>query len=135
MAGEIRDDLEHVEPYGYTSEPHVDAETFSLFFDGDRSHGVVFCVADRRYRMKPLKAEEVAIYDDLGQFDMQMTESQQNDPTDRHFTAETNAEGRTYIKAYKMRWDKVAKKPKRVAGAMSVGLWRTTPSQCLRNFL
>lgn len=46
---------------------------------------------------------------------MQMTESQQNDPTDWNFTAETNAEGRTYIKAYKMRWDKVAKKPKRVA--------------------
>lgn len=31
-----------------------------------------------------------------------------------NFTAETNAQGRTYIKAYKMGWDKVAKKPKRV---------------------
>ena len=31
-----------------------------------------------------------------------------------NFTAETNAEGRTYIKAYKMGWDKVAKKPRRV---------------------
>ena len=39
MAGEIRDEMEHVEPYGFTSEPHVDAETFSLFFDGDLSHG------------------------------------------------------------------------------------------------
>lgn len=68
MAGEIRDEMEHVEPYGFTSEPHVDAETFSLFFDGDRSHGVVFCVADRRYRLKLLKAGEVALYDDLGQF-------------------------------------------------------------------
>ena len=35
------------------------------------------------------------------------------DPVNWNFTAETNAQGRTYIKAYKMAWDKVAKKPKR----------------------
>ena len=67
LADEVRDDLEHVEPYGFTSEPLPEAEAFALFFGGDRSHGVVFCVADRRYRLKPLKCGEVAIYDDLGQ--------------------------------------------------------------------
>ena len=67
LADEVRDDLEHVEPYGFTSEPLPEAEAFTLFFDGDRSHGIVFTIADRRYRLKPLKAGEVAIFDDLGQ--------------------------------------------------------------------
>ncbi len=69
LADEVRDELEHAEPYGFTSEPHADGreDAFALFFDGDRSHGIVFCVADRRYRIKPLKPGEVAVYDDLGQ--------------------------------------------------------------------
>ena len=67
LADEVRDDLEHVEPYGFTSEPHPEAEAFALFFDGDRSHVIVFTIADRRYRLKPLKTGEVAIFDDLGQ--------------------------------------------------------------------
>ena len=67
LADEVRDDLEHVEPYGYTSEPLTEAEAFVLFFDGDRSHGITFCVADRRYRLKDLKPGEVAIFDDQGQ--------------------------------------------------------------------
>lgn len=69
LAGEMRDEVEHAEPYGFTSEPLTDGlpEAFALFFDGDRSHGIVFCVADRRYRLKSLNPGEVAIYDDLGQ--------------------------------------------------------------------
>lgn len=69
LADEVRDDLEHVEPYGFTSEPLGDEqpEAFALFFGGDRSHGVVFCVADRRYRLRNLKPGEVALYDDLWQ--------------------------------------------------------------------
>ena len=63
LADEVRDDLEHVEPYGFPSEP----EAFALFFGGDRSHGIVFCVADRRFRLKNMKPGEVALYDDLGQ--------------------------------------------------------------------
>lgn len=67
MADETIDDIEHVEPYGFTSHPKAGAEAFAGFFDGDRSHGVVLCVADRRYRLKGLAEGEMAIYDDLGQ--------------------------------------------------------------------
>lgn len=69
LAGEVRDQLEHVEPYGFTSEPLADGkpEAFALFFDGNRSNGIVFCVADRRYRITNMKSGEVAIYDDQGQ--------------------------------------------------------------------
>lgn len=69
LAGEVRSELEHVEPYGFTSEPKTDgnAEAFAMFFDGNRSNGIIFCVADRRYRLTNMKQGEVAIYDDQGQ--------------------------------------------------------------------
>lgn len=67
-AGEIKDDLEHFEPYGYTSCPKPGAEGLALFLGGDRSHGVVVCVADRRFRLKELKPGEVAIYTDEGDY-------------------------------------------------------------------
>ena len=62
--GEGKNDIEHLEPYGFTSAPLTGAEAFAAYFDGDRSHGVVLVVADRRYRLKGLEGGEVAIYDD-----------------------------------------------------------------------
>ena len=67
LAGEVRSELEHAEPYGFTSEPIMGAEAFAAFFDGNRSNGIVFCIADRRYRITDMEAGEVAIYDDQGQ--------------------------------------------------------------------
>lgn len=67
LAGEVKDRLEHFEPYGFTSEVKPGAEALAMFFDGDRSHGVIMQVADRRYRMKGMQSGEVAVYDDLGQ--------------------------------------------------------------------
>lgn len=67
MAGEEgKSDIEHLEPYGFTSAPLAGAEAVAAYFDGDRSHGVVLVVADRRYRIKGLTAGEVAIYSDEG---------------------------------------------------------------------
>ena len=67
LAGETKDQVEYLEPYGLTSNPNPGAECLALFLDGDRSHGVVVCVADRRYRLKNLASGEVALYDDQGQ--------------------------------------------------------------------
>ena len=67
LAGEQKDAVEHFEPYGFTSHAKAGAEAFAAFFDGDRSHGVVLCVADRRYRLTGLAEGEMAIHDDLGQ--------------------------------------------------------------------
>jgi phage baseplate assembly protein V len=64
--GEVKDAMEHLEPYGYTSCPHEGAEGFAAFLGADRSHGVVLVVADRRYRLQGLQAGEVAIYTDEG---------------------------------------------------------------------
>lgn len=67
MSDETKDNVEHFEPYGFTSEPLPGAEHVSAFFDGDRSHGVTLIVADRRYRLVGLVAGEMAIFDDQGQ--------------------------------------------------------------------
>lgn len=60
-------DLPYFEQYGFTSRPNPGAEVVASFYDGDRSHGVILCIADRRYRLTGLSSGEVAIYDDVGQ--------------------------------------------------------------------
>lgn len=68
LDGEVKDRLEHFEPYGFTSHPHPgSAEAAVMFLDGDRSHGIVLVVANRKYRMTGLKEGEIGIKDDLGQ--------------------------------------------------------------------
>ena len=65
-AGEVKDGLEHFEPYGFTSNPLAGAEGIAAFIGGDRSHGVLLVVADRRYRIQGMEPGEVAIYPDEG---------------------------------------------------------------------
>lgn len=67
LADEVADNIERFQEYGFTSHPHVGAEAVVIFPGGDRSHGLVVAVDDRRYRIK-VAAGEVALYDDLGQF-------------------------------------------------------------------
>lgn len=67
LAGEVKDNVEHFEPYGFTSNPNAGAEVIAAFFDGDRSHGIIVVAADRRYRITGLATGEMAIHDDQGQ--------------------------------------------------------------------
>lgn len=67
LADESKSDVEHFEPYGFTSHPKGGAEGVVLFPDGDRSHGFLVVVADRRYRLTGLREGEVALHDDQGQ--------------------------------------------------------------------
>lgn len=66
LPGELLGGLEHFEPYGFGSRAFAGSEVLSVFFNGDRSHGVVLITADRRYRLK-LEEGEVAVFDDQGQ--------------------------------------------------------------------
>jgi len=66
IGGEPIANVEHIEPYGFTSAALAGAEAVVLFPSGDRSHGVAIAVADRRYRLKGLAGGEVAIYTDEG---------------------------------------------------------------------
>ncbi|SPB16533.1 baseplate assembly protein [Caballeronia novacaledonica] len=67
LADETADNVEHFEPYGFTSRPHAGAEVVAVFPDGDRSHAIAVVVADRRYRLTGLADGDVAVHDDKGQ--------------------------------------------------------------------
>jgi len=67
LPGEVREAMERIQDYGFTSVPHAGQETLALFVGGDRSNGVVIAVNDRLYRLKGLQTGEVALYDDQGQ--------------------------------------------------------------------
>lgn len=67
LDGEVRDGIEILHQYGFTSIPNGKPEGLYFSVGGDRDHGVLICVADRQFRLKSLAAGEVALYDDLGQ--------------------------------------------------------------------
>jgi len=67
LKGELRDQVERMQNYGFTSVPFAGADAAVAFVGGDRAHGIVLVVDDRRYRLTGLAAGEVAMYDDQGQ--------------------------------------------------------------------
>lgn len=64
LDGEVRDAIEILHQYGYTSVAPGKPEGLYFSVGGDRDHGVMICVADRQHRRKNLAAGEVAIYTD-----------------------------------------------------------------------
>lgn len=66
LAGEVRDNAERMQDYGFTSHPHPGAEGVGLAVGGSRDHVLVLAVGDRRYRLRGLAQGEVAMYSDEG---------------------------------------------------------------------
>jgi phage gp45-like len=66
LSDEAKETVEHLEPYGYTSNPLPGAEVLFAFIEGDRSHGVAVVASDRRYRVQNLASGDVAVYDNRG---------------------------------------------------------------------
>ncbi|NMY07576.1 phage baseplate assembly protein V [Pseudomonas veronii] len=64
LKDELRDDIEHMQNYGFTSHAKG-GDVAVAFIGGNREQGIVLAVDDRRYRIV-LQAGEVAMYDDLG---------------------------------------------------------------------
>ncbi|HEY9200774.1 MAG TPA: phage baseplate assembly protein V [Gammaproteobacteria bacterium] len=66
LSGELLDNVEHFEPYGFTAHPHAGAEALVASLGGNRSHAVVISIADRQFRLRELAPGEVALYTDEG---------------------------------------------------------------------
>lgn len=64
LADETLDDVEHHEPYGFSSHPHPKAEAIVLSLGGERQNAVVPVVSDRRYRPTGLQRGEVILFTD-----------------------------------------------------------------------
>jgi phage gp45-like len=75
LSGERLTELEYFHPYGFTSVPlppddkdgKKAAEVIVGFLSGNRSHGVVLAVSDRRHRPKDWKPGESGLHDHQGQ--------------------------------------------------------------------
>ncbi len=63
---DTRGEVERVQNYGFTSRPANGAEAVVAFVGGDRAHGLVLAVDDRRYRIRNLSNGEVVVYDLTG---------------------------------------------------------------------
>lgn len=66
LDGEVVDNVERAQNYGFTSVPHGGAECFVAFIGSGREHGIILAVDDRRYRLQGLEDGEVALYTDEG---------------------------------------------------------------------
>lgn len=66
LEGEIVDDGEHFQGYGFKSVPLPGAEAVVLFPNGDRAHPLVVGVDDRRHRPTGWAAGESGLYNNHG---------------------------------------------------------------------
>lgn len=66
LDGEVRDEIERFQSYGFSSNPREGAEAVVVFVGGRRDHGLAIQVDDRRYRIRNLESGEVAVYNDTG---------------------------------------------------------------------
>jgi phage gp45-like len=68
LKDEIRDDVDRVQQYGFTSCPKPGADAVVIFVGGNRDHGIVIATDDARYRFKSMADGEVALYTDEGDY-------------------------------------------------------------------
>ena len=66
LADDVRDDVEHMEPYGFTSHPPGGSEGVVLNVGGDTGHPIAINFGNRGSRPTDLEAGEVAIYHQNG---------------------------------------------------------------------
>ena len=68
LANETKDNVERIQEYGFTSNPHPGAQVVFINFAGNRDHPAIIAVDDPRYRKNNLATGEVALYTDEGDF-------------------------------------------------------------------
>lgn len=65
QGGTALDDVEHFEPFGFTSHPLPNAEAVVLAFNGNGSHSIAIVAGDQRYRLE-IEEGEAAMYNNFG---------------------------------------------------------------------
>lgn len=68
LSGEVRDRVERLQNYGFTSVPLPGCRAVVVFPGGDRSSGIVVATDDAGARKRGLAAGEVAVYNNEGDY-------------------------------------------------------------------
>ncbi len=66
LADETLQDLEHLQEYGFASNPPAGSEAVVIPLGGATSHGVIVCTQHGQYRIKNLSPGETAIFNHEG---------------------------------------------------------------------
>ncbi|MGV3581914.1 MAG: phage baseplate assembly protein domain-containing protein [Methylophilus sp.] len=66
LDNEVLDNVDRIQPYGFSYKPKSGCQAYTVFPSGDRSHGLCIVQGDRRYTLDLLDGE-VALHDDQGQ--------------------------------------------------------------------
>lgn len=66
LDNEVLDNVDRVQPYGFSYKPKAGCQAYLVFPSGDRTHGFCLVQGDRRYTLELLDGE-VALHDDQGQ--------------------------------------------------------------------
>lgn len=66
LKGEVRDQVERIQQYGFSSVPLPGAQVLFAAICGNRDHPIALAVDDPRYRLSGLQDGEVAIYNHQG---------------------------------------------------------------------
>lgn len=61
LADEVKDGVEHMQPFGFASHPTAGAQVLFICVGGDRGHPIAVCIDDPRSRLA-LEPGEVAIF-------------------------------------------------------------------------
>ncbi|MDP2153798.1 MAG: phage baseplate assembly protein V [Methylotenera sp.] len=62
LEGEVRDGVERFQNYAFSSVPLIGAEGIMACVSGNRDHGVILAMDDRRYRVRDLQPGEAVMY-------------------------------------------------------------------------
>ncbi len=66
LDAEVLDNIDRIQPYGFSYHPKSGCQAFIVFPSGDRTHGLCLVQGDKRYTLT-LEDGEVALHDDQGQ--------------------------------------------------------------------
>jgi phage baseplate assembly protein V len=67
VTDELQDNIEHFQEYGYTSHSLAGAEALFVSVGGNRGHGIIACITDRRYRPRDLGEGDVCLFTTAGE--------------------------------------------------------------------
>lgn len=66
LSNEVRDQIENVQQFGFSSVPPKGSEAVAVFHGGTRDHGIIVATGHRDSRPRGLKEGEAILYNSLG---------------------------------------------------------------------
>lgn len=67
FADEVKENVEHIQPYGFTSVPNAGAEVLMGFIGGRKEQAIAIVIGDSRQRIHNMSTGDVALHREAGE--------------------------------------------------------------------